>query len=188
MSQHLQFVKWKESAFSTEQLKGVRWLLGARPKNIPEALHEALTVTPTAQKMLMDLHVKRFGQATRRVKASARRFARSSPEDFEKLVDYACVFAYLRQSAKQATSDPKVDDKLVEAFMARSFSLFDFFSPFLIALKGIAHTLSCQGLLPRHRSSGGLEESGLPASILDRLDGLGGATGVAKLSSRRRIS
>ena len=132
MSQRLQFVKWKESAFSTEQLKGVRWLLGARPKNIPEALHEALTVTPTAQKMLMDLHVKRFGQATRRVKASARRFARSSPEDFEKLVDYACVFAYLRQSAKQATSDPKVDDKLVEAFMARCFSLFDFlfFFPF----------------------------------------------------------
>lgn len=124
MSQHLQFVKWKESAFSTEQLKGVRWLLGARPRNIPEALHEALTVSPLAQTMLMELHIKRFGQATRRVKPSARRFARSSPEDFEKLVDYACVFAHLRQCARQATSDPKVDEKLLEAFMARCLSFF----------------------------------------------------------------
>eukprot|EP00435_Cladocopium_sp_Y103_P036922 s204_g9.t1 len=121
MSQHLQFVKWKESAFSTEQLKGVRWLLGARPRNIPEALHEALTVTPMAQTMLMDLHIKRFAQATRRVKPSARKLQRSSPEDFEKLVDYACVFAHLRQSARQATSDPKVDEKLLEAFMARDY-------------------------------------------------------------------
>ena len=119
MSQHLAFTKWRESAFSTEQLKGVRWLLGARPKNLPDALVEPLTVTNVAQTMLMKLHVKKFLQDTRRVKSSARRLARASPEDFEKMVDYACIFSHLRQAAKVATSDPKVDEKLMEAFMAR---------------------------------------------------------------------
>ena len=60
MTQHLAFAKWKESAFSTEQLKGVRWLLGARPRGLPEALLEPLTMTPMAQSMMMQLHVKKF--------------------------------------------------------------------------------------------------------------------------------
>ncbi|CAK9104598.1 unnamed protein product, partial [Durusdinium trenchii] len=60
MSQHLAFAKWRESAFSTDLLKGSRWLLGARPKGLPESLHEALVVTPESQTMLMQLHVKRF--------------------------------------------------------------------------------------------------------------------------------
>lgn len=119
MSQHLAFAKWRESAFSTDLLKGSRWLLGARPKGLPESLHEALVVTPESQTMLMQLHVKRFLQATRRVKPTQRGRARISPEEFDKLVDYSCMFAFLRQSAKTATSDPKVDEKLLEAFMAR---------------------------------------------------------------------
>lgn len=41
MSHHLAFVKWKDSAFSTEQLKHPRWLLGARPKNTIEAFQDA---------------------------------------------------------------------------------------------------------------------------------------------------
>lgn len=123
MTQHLAFAKWKESAFSTEQLKGVRWLLGARPKGLPEALLEPLTMTPMAQSMMMQLHVKKFLQDSRRVKASARKFVRASQEDFDKLSDYACIFAYLRQAAKVATSDSKVDDKLLEAFMARSLDV-----------------------------------------------------------------
>ena len=123
MTQHLGFAKWKESAFSTEQLKGVRWLLGARPRGLPEALLEPLTMTPMAQSMMMQLHVKKFLQDTRRVKASAKKFVRASQEDFDKLSDYACIFAYLRQAAKVATSDSKVDDKLLEAFMARSLDV-----------------------------------------------------------------
>ena len=123
MTQHLAFAKWKESAFSTEQLKGVRWLLGARPRGLPEALLEPLTMTPMAQSMMMQLHVKKFLQDTRRVKASAKKFVRASQEDFDKLSDYACIFAYLRQAAKVATSDSKVDDKLLEAFMARSLDV-----------------------------------------------------------------
>ncbi|CAK9008793.1 Uncharacterized protein SCF082_LOCUS10019 [Durusdinium trenchii] len=121
MSQHLAFVKWRESAFSTELLKGSRWLVGARPKGLPDSLQEVLTVTPQAQAMLMELHVKRFLQATRRAKPSQRARARASPEEFEKMVDYACVFAHLRENAKKATSDPKVDGKLKDAFLAKDY-------------------------------------------------------------------
>ncbi|CAK8986598.1 Uncharacterized protein SCF082_LOCUS619 [Durusdinium trenchii] len=128
MSQHLAFAKWRESAFSTDLLKGSRWLLGARPKGLPESLHEALVVTPESQTMLMQLHVKRFLQATRRVKPTQRGRARISPEEFDRLVDYSCMFAFLRQSAKTATSDPKVDEKLLEAFMARCLvGVWDYF-------------------------------------------------------------
>ena len=123
MSQHLAFVKWRESALSTDLLKGSRWLLGARPKGLPECLQDALTVTAESQSMLMQLHVKRFLQATRRTKPSQRARARASPEEFDKMVDYSCMFAYLRESAKKATSDSKVDGKLMEAFLARHLAI-----------------------------------------------------------------
>ena len=82
-----------------------------------------MTVTPLAQSMLMQLHVKKFLQDTRRVKASAKKLVRASQEDFDKMTDYACIFAHLRQAAKAATSDSTVDEKLLNAFMARSLDV-----------------------------------------------------------------
>lgn len=117
MSNHLQFVKWKDSAFSTEQLKSVRWLLNSKPKGMPEALQDVLTVTEQSQVMLMELHVRCFQNDSRRMKASARSKARSSPEEFEKKVDFACIFSRLRVAAKELRSDPGVDEKLLEAFL-----------------------------------------------------------------------
>ena len=117
MSNHLQFTKWRDSAFSTEQLKSTRWLLNSKPKNMPEALQEPLTVTATAQQMLMELHVRSFTNASRRMKATSRSKARLSAEEFEKLVDFSCIFARLRDSAKMLKFDKSVDDKLMEAFL-----------------------------------------------------------------------
>ena len=120
MSQHLTFTKWKDSAFSTEQLRTTRWLLGARPKNIPDGYHELLTVTPMAQEMLMDLHVKSFLRATRRVKSAARSRARLCADDFDRLVDFACVFAHIRKCAMRVVSKSRdVDSKLMAAFLAK---------------------------------------------------------------------
>ena len=122
MNQHLAFTKWRDSAFSTEQLRTTRWLVGARPKNIPENYQEILTVTPQAQTMLMELHIRSFTAATRRMKASTRARARANSEEFDKLVDYACVFAHIRQCAKRATSKPEVDTNLLTAFLAKTLS------------------------------------------------------------------
>ena len=76
-------------------------------------------MTPMAQVMLMELHIATFNEATRRVRPSVRGRLRPTPETFEKMVDFACVFAALRKAAKGATSDKEVDGKLVTAFMAR---------------------------------------------------------------------
>ena len=119
ISQHLSFTKWKDSALSSEQLKSTRWLLGARPKGLPENFAEILTVTPLAQEMLFELHINQFIKATRRIKASARARVRASPDEFDRLVDYACVFAALRNAAKKESSDKAVDGKLCEAFLAK---------------------------------------------------------------------
>ena len=128
MSNHLQFCKWRDSAFSAEQFKSTRWLLNARPKQVPESLKDVLTVTPMAQVMLLELHVHSFLQASRRLKVSQRARVRASADDFEKLADFACIFASIRQKAKAASSDPEVDGKLLDAFMAKFLgipSVFD---------------------------------------------------------------
>ena len=119
MVHHLAFVKWKDSAFSSEQLRTTRWLLGAKPKGLPEALVQVLAVTPLAQVMLIELHIKAFQDATRRLKPSAWCRKRASPEEFDKLVDYSCIFAALRTEAKKVNSDAKVDEKLMHAFLAK---------------------------------------------------------------------
>ena len=124
MSTHLAFTKWKECCFSTDQLKTTRWLLGARPKNAGQAMAEYLTVTPLSQTMLMELHIKLFNESARKVKPSARNRIRASCEDFEKLVDYACMFAALRNAAKLARCDSKVDGQLVEAFLSKLLGFF----------------------------------------------------------------
>eukprot|EP00438_Fugacium_kawagutii_P006400 Skav224253 [mRNA] locus=scaffold2636:43241:44084:+ [translate_table: standard] len=121
MVHHLAFVKWSCSAFSTEQLRTTRWLLGAKPKGFPDALNGVLTVTPLAQSMLIELHIKSFQHDTRRLKVSAWCRKRASPEEFDKLVDYACVFASLRTEAKKVNSDAEVDNKLMTAFLAKDY-------------------------------------------------------------------
>lgn len=125
MSNHLQFTKWKDSAFSSEQFKSTRWLLNARPKHAVESFRDTLTVTPQAQAMLMELHVNSFVAASRRLKMNQRSKVRATPEEFEKMVDFACVFSTLRQKAKQVTSDAAVDNKLLEAFMSKRLDKFN---------------------------------------------------------------
>eukprot|EP00435_Cladocopium_sp_Y103_P016617 s2160_g4.t1 len=112
MMQHLSFTKWKDSAFSTEQLRTVRWLLGAKPRGIPGDLADILTVTAQAQSMLVELHIKCFSEATRRLKISAWSRKRASAEEFDKLVDFACMFSHLRVEARKVNSDASVDSKL----------------------------------------------------------------------------
>ena len=123
MMQHLSFTKWRDSAFSTEQLRTVRWLLGAKPKGLPDSLADILTVSAQAQSMLVELHIRSFTEATRRLKVSAWSRKRASAEDFDKMVDFACMFSHLRIEAKRVNSDASVDSKLVSAFLAKRSAL-----------------------------------------------------------------
>ena len=123
MMQHLSFTKWRDSAFSTEQLRTVRWLLGAKPKGLPDSLADILTMSAQAQSMLVELHIRSFTEATRRLKVSAWSRKRASAEDFDKMVDFACMFSHLRIEAKRVNSDASVDSKLVSAFLAKRSAL-----------------------------------------------------------------
>ena len=133
MVSHLAFTKWRESAFSTEQLRSNRWLLNARPRNAPDNFRDILTVSPMAQAMLMELHIHVFQAAIRRMtskSATARSRIRATVEDFEKLVDFACIFAALRQEARRvcaAADFAEVDQKLLATFLAKHLDLHDFF-------------------------------------------------------------
>ena len=96
MNNHLTFTKWKGSAFSSEHLRSQRWLLGAKPNGAH--FQKMLTVTPQAQAVLMKLHIRSFLQATRRATRSVQRTrARATQEEFEKMVEFACVFSFMRQ-------------------------------------------------------------------------------------------
>ena len=78
-----------------------------------------------AQAMLMELHIQIFQAATRRMtskSSTARSRIRATVEDFDKLVDFACIFAALRQEAKKvcaAADFAEVDRKLLDAFLAK---------------------------------------------------------------------
>ena len=128
MMNHLAFTKWKDSAFSTEQLRSNWWLLNARPRSVPDSFRDLLTVSPMAQTMLMELHIHVFQSAIRRMtskSSTARARLRATVEDFEKLVDFACIFAALRQEAKKvcaAADFPEVDQKLMAAFLAKQLA------------------------------------------------------------------
>eukprot|EP00438_Fugacium_kawagutii_P031802 Skav225483 [mRNA] locus=C8723190:140:406:- [translate_table: standard] len=86
---------------------------------------EYLTVSPQAQTMLIQLHIKLFAEGCRRLRSNssaARARIRASNEEFEKLVDYACIFAALRNAAQLARCDKTVDEKLMEAFLAKQLA------------------------------------------------------------------
>ena len=82
--------KWRE-AFSVEQFKGSRWLVGAT--TCPPDMKQALTVTPESQRMHFELIVHTFVEGGRKLRPSARSRTRAAPEVFDRHADYACIFA-----------------------------------------------------------------------------------------------
>lgn len=101
---HLNHAKWKESAFSAEQFKSVRWILGSSPKMAGCEMKKCLTVTEEAQTMHLQLVVQTFIEAGRKVRPSSRTRLRLSQEMFDKYCDYACMFASVLQEARLLTT------------------------------------------------------------------------------------
>ena len=104
--QHLDSHKWHQSAFSTEQFKGSRWMLTASPKSssCPPELRKCLTVTPRSQALHLRLVVKMFRDAGRRLRPSARARARLGAAQFDQICDFACVFGHVWTEARSLAS------------------------------------------------------------------------------------
>lgn len=120
---HLDRAKWKESAFSVEQFRSVRWMLNTAPRSscCPTTLRKFLTVTELAQCMHLKLVIQSFLDAGRRLRASARPRVRLSSEGFDKLCDFACVYANVLTEARSLASwSDEKEKEFMKAFYQKT--------------------------------------------------------------------
>ncbi|CAK9073826.1 unnamed protein product [Durusdinium trenchii] len=122
---HLDAHKWAQSAFSTEQFKGSRWMLTASPKAsaCPPELRKCLTVTPHSQALHLRLVIKMFLDQGRRLRASARARARLSSAQFDLICDFACVFSHVWEEARLLASwNEDKEQAMAKAFFQRDYA------------------------------------------------------------------
>ncbi|CAE7252952.1 unnamed protein product [Symbiodinium sp. CCMP2592] len=122
IANHLNYAKWKESAFSVEQFRCSRWLLGAKPKNCPLEIVNLLTVTEHSQRLHIDLVIHSFTVAGKKLRASSRGKMRASVDDFAKMADFACVYSRVLEKARLLSSwDDKKEQSVMKCFMSRDY-------------------------------------------------------------------
>ena len=122
---HLDAHKWHQSAFSTEQFKGARWMLTASPKasSCPSELRKCLTVTEHSQTLHLSLVVKVFLDAGRRLRPTARARWRLSAAQFDQLCDFACIFSYVWKEARLLSCwNAEKEAAMEKAFFQQSLS------------------------------------------------------------------
>ena len=115
---HLNYNKWKESCLTGELLRGTRWLLNACLKGAQGSWKSMLTVTATIQENFLRKQFHHFGQATRKVKVTARAKLRPSTQEWDSLVNYACIMEALKQEVilfYKLTGDEVARDKALQA-------------------------------------------------------------------------
>ncbi|CAK9062831.1 Uncharacterized protein SCF082_LOCUS32651 [Durusdinium trenchii] len=121
---HLDHAKWRESAFSTDQLRGSRWMIGTSPKSAsrPPELKRCLTVTEESQCMHLQLVVQSYVESGRRLRPSARSKMRLTPTQFDAYADFAAVYATTLQDARLlATWTPEKEAAVKKAFMQKDY-------------------------------------------------------------------
>ena len=124
LQRHIDHVKWAMCAFSTEHLKGQRWMIGTSPKNCPGDLKRALTVTEQSQVMHFRLTIACFTDAGRRLRPSSRARVRWSPAQFDSNCDFACMYSAVLDEAKTlSTWGPEKEQALMKAFFQKFPSL-----------------------------------------------------------------
>ena len=81
-------------------------MLNTAPRSscCPTTLRKFLTVTELAQCMHLKLVIQSFLDAGRRLRASARPRVRLASEGFDKLCDFACVYANVLTEARSLAS------------------------------------------------------------------------------------
>eukprot|EP00435_Cladocopium_sp_Y103_P004363 s5416_g1.t1 len=85
---HLDRHKWRDCAFSSDQLRSARWCIGTSPKMSACPMKRALTVTEDSQVMFLKLVCQSFVDAGRRLRASARAKMRLNADQFDRYCDF----------------------------------------------------------------------------------------------------
>ena len=113
---HLHAHKWALSAFNAELLRRPRWLLGAVAKQAGD-LKQALTVDAQSQKMFLELVTTQFVLKTRKLRMNQRGRARLSNADWDRYVNFACIFRSVMHEASLLTKPPDMK-VLMDAFLS----------------------------------------------------------------------
>ena len=121
IAQHLDHHKWRESAFSSDQLKSTRWVIGTAPKMAACPMKKSLTVTPESQVLHLELVVQTFVDAGRKVRSSARAKMRLNQDQFDRYCDFACVYASVLTEARQLSSWTKEKEINVRKLLFQKF-------------------------------------------------------------------
>lgn len=122
MRAHVDHFKWSQCAFSTEQLRSQRWMLGASPKSsgCPGELKKCLTVTEQSQTIHFRLVIHSFVESTRRLRASSRAKMRLNSQSFDAYSDYACVMSYTLDEARKLSSfTEEKEETIMKAIMQK---------------------------------------------------------------------
>lgn len=129
LQRHIDHVKWKDCAFSTEQLKGQRWMLGSTPKNCPTNLKKALTVSEMAQVLHFKLVIHCYQENGRRLRQSSKSRVRWSGAQFDAHCDLACVYSAALEEARELShwnseKEAAVIKALLQKFLGSFFKCF----------------------------------------------------------------
>ena len=129
LQRHTDHVKWALCAFSTEQLRGTRWMVGSTPKasGCPPALKKALTVTDQSQVLHFKLTIHAFTEAERRLRPSSKARMRWSPQVFDTHCDLAAMYSSVLDEARVLSSwTSEKEAALMKAFFQK-YLVFDSF-------------------------------------------------------------
>ena len=122
ISQHLNHHKWHQSAFSTEQFRSTRWVLGVAPKMSQCPMRKALTVTEESQQLHLRLVVQHYVESGRRLRPSARSRMRLTQDQWDRFCDFACIYAAVLAEARQLTTfNQEKENEIVKRFFQRCF-------------------------------------------------------------------
>ena len=129
LQRHIDHVKWKDCAFSTEQLKGQRWMLGSTPKNCPTNLKKALTVSEMAQVLHFKLVIHCYQENGRRLRQSSKSRVRWSGAQFDAHCDLACVYSADLEEVRELShwnseKEAAVIKALLQKFLGSFFEWF----------------------------------------------------------------
>eukprot|EP00435_Cladocopium_sp_Y103_P015413 s3816_g3.t1 len=122
LQRHTDHVKWAYCAFSTEQLRGNRWMVGATPKasGCPPALRKALTMTDQSQVMHFKLVIHAYTEAGRRLRTSSKPRMRWSPQVFDTHCDLAAMYSSVLDEARELSSwNSDKEAALMKAFFQK---------------------------------------------------------------------
>ena len=125
MQRHIDHVKWALCAFSTEQLRGQRWMLGASPKSgCPPNLKKALTVSEDSQALHFRLVIHCFTESGRRLRPTSRPRVRWGPQAFDAHCDLACMYQAVLDEARGLSSwSPEKEKALLKAFFQKFLNI-----------------------------------------------------------------